>query len=374
VTDHVVIAHGGDVSYPSGGTSRVTAFAGGLADRGYDVTLVAPRPDRELPERLLDVDLSFVPAPTSGVLDEPLRAALVARRAGSVAAANGATVQLEHSTLAGVGQLLGHDGYVLDMHDLAHPSPRYGTLPFGTAVQRAIRGIERRAVQSAAHVVVVSERMRETVLDTWHLDPARVSVIPNGYATADVRPYETAETVAGRVVFLGTLHPKLDTETVFEVAELPPVEEVVVIGDGAKREDLEAGKRERGLEKLKIRGRLPDETAFPILARAAVAINPQVGSPLQEASSPVKLFYYAALGVPMVVSAGPSVAAELGEAGAAEVVEPGGGFPGRVSELLTDGHRREAMGRAATELASRWTWSRRVSTLADLFESGRVTP
>lgn len=366
----VVIAHGGDVSHPSGGTNRVTAFAAGLAERGHEVTLVVPSPDGSVPDRLSAVELSFVSAPNSSILDEPLRAALIARRAGREASKRDATVQFEHSTLGGVGQLLGHDGYVLDMHDLAHSSSRYGDLPFGSAVQRAIRGIERRAVRSAEQVVVVSENMRELVVDAWNLDRDRIAVVPNGYAAEDVDPYRTTETVDGRVTFLGTLHPKLDVEAIFEIADLPAVEETVVIGDGAKREALEAGKRERGLSDLEIRGRLPDETAFPVLARSAVAINPQLRSSLQAASSPVKLFYYAALGLPMVVTAGPSVADELDEAGAAEVVDPSGDFPARVASVLADDERRERMGRSAEGIATRWTWERRASALADLFDDG----
>jgi len=368
VSQRLVIAHGGDVSYPTGGTNRVTAFASGLVDRGFDVTLVVPAPDRGLPERLVDVEVSPVSTPNSSILDEPVRASLIVRRAKRLATERDATVQLEHSTLGGVGQLWGHREYVLDMHDLAHSSSRYGDLPLGGVVQRAIHGIESRAVTSAAEIVVVSENMRTLVYEEWGLDPDAVTVIPNGYDAETVEPYRTEEIVDGRVVFLGTLHPKLDTEAIFETATLDEVKEMIVIGDGAKREELERGKAERGLDDLEVRGRLPDEEAFPLLARANVAINPQTQSSLQEASSPVKLFYYAALGAPMVVSSGPSVAAELSEGGAAELVAPSGPFASRVAAVLGDDDRRREMGEAARELAPEWSWSQRAMALADLYE------
>ncbi|QCC47213.1 glycosyltransferase family 4 protein [Halobellus limi] len=367
MSDRIVIAHGGDVSRPSGGTNRVSAFASGLVDHGHDVTLVVPEPEGEFPSRLSAVDVSPVSVPNSGVVDQPLRAAAIARRANRIASRTDATVQFEHSTLGGVGQILGAHEFVLDMHDLAFESPLYGNLPAGSLVQGAIRRIEGRAVRGAAAVVVVSERMRELVSDAWDVDPESITVIPNGYFADEIEAYRTAETVPGRVAFLGTLHPKLDAEAFFETAALPEVEELIVIGDGAKHEVLEEGKHARGLDSLRIAGRLPDEEAFELVASSSVAINPQQSSGLQRASSPVKLYYYAALGVPMVVSAGPSVVEELAAEGAAVAVESGSSFADAVQEVLQDEERQRDMSERVEEIAKTMRWDRRVDRLADLY-------
>lgn len=367
MTDHVVVAHGGDVSEPSGGTNRVTAFASGLAERGRDVTLVVPSPDRELPDRLSDVTVSPVSVPNTGLADQPVRAVAITRRANRIAERTGGTVQFEHSTLGGVGQLLGAREYVLDMHDLAFESPLYGDLPLGSLVQRAIRGVEGRAVRSASEVVVVSRNMKDLVCEAWDVDRASVTVIPNGYFAEEVEAYRTAETVPGRVSFLGTLHPKLDADAIFEVAGLPEVEELVVVGDGAKREALEAGKAEHGLDALRVAGRLPDEEAFDVVATSAVAINPQLPSDLQRASSPVKIYYYAALGAPMVLSEGPTAADDLAAEGGAVVVPHGASFADAVQELLRDDETRRRMGETAERAAEGMTWRSRVDSLAGLY-------
>lgn len=367
MNDHVVIAHGGDVSQPSGGTNRVSAFASGLVEHGHDVTLVVPDPDQELPERLSNIEIEPVSTPDSGVTDQPIRGVRIARKAHQIASHIGGTVQFEHSTLGGIGQLVGEREYVLDIHDLAFESPLYGSLPFGSLVQQVIRRVEERAVRAASEIVVVSENMQRLVCDAWDLNPSSITVIPNGYFAEKIGAYWTTETVPGRVVFLGTLHPKLDVDAFFEIARLSEVEELVVIGDGAKRDELEAGKAEYGLDTLRIAGRLPDEEAFDLVAKSAVAINPQRSSDLQRASSPVKIYYYAALGVPMIVSEGPSVAHDLAADGAAVVVPFEESFVDAVQDVLRDDYQRRAMSESVVEAATEMTWQDRVQGLATLY-------
>ncbi len=365
--DRLCIGHGGDLSVPSGGTDRVSAIASHLADRGTDVTVVAPDPAGQ-PVRPLDgVTLETVAVSTDGLASQPRRAATVSRRARDVSRATGATLQFEHSTLAGVGTLRGCRDYVLDVHDLAFGSPLYGALPFGSLVQRVIGRVERRGVGRASHVVVVSERMKTVLTTKWDVAPSTVSVVPNGFFEDHVARFRTDEVVPGRVAFLGTLHPKVDVDALVDVARLPGVEELFVVGDGPGRAALaEASERVATLEHT---GRLPDEEAFELVSTAAVAVNPQHPSTLQATSSPVKLAYYAALGVPTVTTAGPDLATELGAADAGLVVDPADDFAARVEDLLENGDRRGAMGENALSLAQSWTWTKRLDGLTDVYRA-----
>lgn len=365
----IVIAHGGDVTQPSGGTDRVSAFATGLQAAGHDVTLVVPTPKHSFSERLGGVEIHTVDVSTEGFTSQPARAFGVARRAKALGAERGATVQFEHSTLGGVGAFLGCSGFVLDMHDLAFASPFYGDRPLGSLLQRVVRTIEGRAVRNAERIVVVSERMRELVAEEWEIPADRFEVIPNGYFTETVAGFRGVETVEGRVVFLGTLHPKLDLDAFVEMARLPEVEELVVVGEGARREDLVEAKERYGLDALRVEGYLPDEEAFELVASAAVAVNPQNASRLQQASSPVKLFYYAALGVPMVVTEGPDAAAQLAEHGAGRVVPTDGPFAETVAAVLRDESARREMATAARRIAEEWTWSERADDLARVYDT-----
>ena len=357
------IAHGGDVGEPSGGTDRVSALARGLQERGIDVTLVTPEPTEAVPSRLAPVELVHVDPP---VATPVVRASAVVRRAARIARERGAELQIEHSTLAGVGTVHGLEGYVLDMHDLAYSRFDHVGGPAAPALRAGVRRLERRAVERADHVVVVSESMGTMVRDLWDVPPEALTVVPNGFFPETIRSVEGGSPVPGRVVFFGTLHPKVDAETLVALADCPEVSDLVVIGDGAQRERLTRATASR--DDVRLTGRLPDDRAFELVASAAVVVNPQTVSAIQRASSPVKLFYYAALGKPMVVTAGPPIAAHLVKQDAAVVTVSPANFVDRVRATLRDDQFSEALGENAKAASAEYRWSSRVDEMAALYE------
>lgn len=366
MSGQICIAHGGDVSYPSGGTDRVTALASGLENIGFDVTLVVLEPERKLPERLSNVNIEPVPFSGFGVKTQLQRAFRVSHRAKQIARKNGACLQFEHSTLAGFSTYLGQDDFVLDMHDLAFRSSLYSDLPLGNIIQILIRRIEGRALERASHIVVVSGTMKEIVVTRWGVPEERISVIPNGYFENKIDAFRSVEAKRGRVVFLGTFHPKLDVETLIAIAKLPEVDEMIVIGDGNKRYQLE--KASQRIDSLRMTGRLPDKEAFQLVSESSVAVNPQHLSDLQKTSSPVKLAYYAALGVPSVVTEGPELARQLHDDGAALLVSAEENFPEKVRKVLVDDHLRGSMAENASKAAQELTWSQRTKTFANMYD------
>lgn len=366
---HVCIAHGGDLSEPSGGTDRIAAFAQALNRDNHNVTLVAPTPKSALHDRFDGYDLVEVSVPSKGVADQLLRAIAVARRAQTVAKKHDAVIQFEHSTLAGVATYLGCTGFILDMHDLAFESPLYTSLPAGRFIKHFIRHIEGRALRHATEILTVSERMQDLASEEWDVPDSRFSVIPNGYFEETIAPFREVPTVDRRVVFLGTLHPKVNAGAIINIAEHSEVDEMIVIGDGKRRSDLKAAKEQRDLSTLEITGRLPDDEAFRTLASAAVAINPQFASELQEASSPVKLYYYAALGCPMVLTEGPDTVAQLRDAGAAKALSSEADFAATVADLLRKDTVREEMSQRASEIGENWTWRARGQALSQVYDT-----
>lgn len=359
---NLCLAHAGDVSQPSGGTNRVTALAGGLADRGHEITLVVPEPEATLPARVDDVDLRPVSPPVDNAVGRTLAVARTAKRV----AGPDTHLQFEHSLLGGVGGLLGASSFVLDMHDLAYARFDHVDAVYAPLARRGVARLERLGVGRAAHVVAVSEYMRDVLVDDWGLAPDRVSVVQNGYFPETIEPVRSTPTEPGRVCFLGTLHPKVDVGALRDIAQLDAVDEMVVVGDGAQRDRVERLSTE--CDALRATGRLPDEAAFELVASAAVVVNPQLESELQRSSSPVKLYYYAALGKAIVATRGPSVVSALAAADAAVAPTSREAFVDAVEALLTDGDRARRFGENAARLGEGYRWADRVDELAAVYE------
>lgn len=356
----VCIVHGGDLGVPSGGTDRITAFAAGLADHGWEVTVVCHRCSGRPPSELDGITIRPVQEAGVGRVSQPQRSVRVVRQARSIVDETDATLQFVHATLGGVAALFGHSGYLLDMHDFGFASPVYGDRPFGTLLQRLVKRVEARAVREAGHILVVSEVMRDFLVEHWDIDPATVSIVPNGYWLSRVEPYRDTNPVEGRVVFLGTLHPKVDYDAIVATAQAEHVDEVIVIGDGPRRATLEERLRTEAVSNVDLLGHVRLNSALAEVASAAVAINPQRRSRTQTASSPVKLYTYAGLGVPIVSTSGPEFAAKLADAGAAELVRPGASFAAAVDDVLADPARRRKMADHAIEASVGERWADRI--------------
>lgn len=362
---NLCLAHGGDVSSPSGGTDRVTALAGGLADRNHDVALVVPEPEHSLPERLSDVDVVAVNPSIAGLTNALTRAASVTAAAAREARDRNAVLQVEHSTLAGIGTLHTDVPFVLDMHDLGYGRYDHVDSLAAPFLTRGVSWLERRAVERAQNVIVVSEYMREVLESDWGAETGSVEVVPNGFFPGRIEPYRDAKVVDGRVCFLGTLHPKVDVDVLREVATLSSVSELVIVGDGAQRAEVDELASEQDV--VHATGRLPDDEAFEYVSTAEVLVNPQEMSEIQRSSSPVKLFYYAAVGRPMVVSLGPPLVDRLADRDAALVAGGPAAFVQAVSTLLDDEARAATVAENAREAARDFRWDSRVDDIADLY-------
>ena len=361
---NICIVHGGTITSPSGGTDRVTAFCSGLAD-WHDVSLVVPEFDSSLPSRLDDVDVVETPTSESRII-EAFRLTKIAHQEANK---RNALLQFEHSILGGIGSMVGRRTYVLDMHDLAFSRFDHIDSIAAPGLKSVVSLIEQLALKRADHVVVVSNTMRQIIHDRWNVPLADVSVIPNGYFPELVDSFTGVEEVPGRVSFLGTLHPKIDVQAIVNVARLSVVDEVVIIGDGYERERLERLVDQCDLRALNVVGQLPDRKAFEIVASSQVVINPQQQSKLQRASCPVKFNYYAALGTPMVVSAGPDAARSLTEQNAAVLIDSNQDFATAVHQVLEDDRLRSRMKMNARAAADDLTWSSRSKQLMQLYES-----
>jgi glycosyltransferase involved in cell wall biosynthesis len=364
----VCIVYSGDLGRPGGGTDRVSALAKGLHDSGYHVILVISKPSGPLPHRLENIQTETISLRARGVRNQLQRALLLVKRAKTIASSHSATLQVTHSPLAGIFALLNSEDYVLDMHDLAYSSPLYDDIPFSSVIKSILKKIERSGIDSASKIVVISKNMREFLINDWNVPENRIEVIPNGYFShIQDRYYKTySNRVPGRVVFLGMVHPKVNVEVINKLAELERVSELIVVGDGPKDGNLDNNKN----PKLTFAGRVPDAVAFDIVSRAELAINPQSESTLQKVSSPVKLYLYAGLGLPMVATKGPEIVSELDKKDCLVSVSPRdtNTFISKTKELMENHKQRKIMATNAYSTSSEYMWENRSNDLVEMYD------
>lgn len=162
-----------------------------------------------------------------------------------------------------------------------------------------------------------------------------VRIIPNGI---DVATYEPIAPKTGdRVVFVGRDDPRKGLDVLLaawdEVAVRCPNARLDVVG--AIRDDVPAG--------VTFHGRVDEPTKRALLARAGVAVAPNLGGE----SFGIVVLEMMAAGCAVVASGIPAFAKVLGDAG--ELVGPGDvdGLADRIVALLGDETRRHDLGRAA---------------------------
>ena len=183
----------------------------------------------------------------------------------------------------------------------------------GLELKEMARATERRIWNTTDAVIVVSQRLAETVASCG-VPAARIHVLPNAVdprrfspgAAADTVPMAVRERVRGRCVigFVGSLKPWHGVETLFEAFARLLLRRfavhLIIVGDGPGRESLERLASERGLaEDVTFAGAIAHADIPAWLSIMDVATAPYAPQP-DFYFSPLKLFEYMAAGVPVV--------------------------------------------------------------------------
>ena len=184
----------------------------------------------------------------------------------------------------------------------------------GISLPRLARWSERQAWHGADYVLPVTHVLAGRV-QAAGVPAQRIRVIPNGINTREFASLPTpAEAkrrlqLEGRLVlgFVGFMREWHGLERVLEfMARAKDRERLLAlfVGDGPARGALEARARELGLESsLRITGVMPRDQIPQTLAAFDVALQPAV----VDYASPLKLFEYLAVGLPIIAPDLPNI-------------------------------------------------------------------
>lgn len=249
----------------------------------------------------------------------------------------------------------------------------------GMPLLRSVRrGAARRFARGSDRVFAVSRHLRDRLAalvdDAGLLPPGKVEVLPMGVDTARfgrVAADDVARVRAGRglegdfVLFVGRLTPKKGVEHLVDAAGIlasrgAPLD-LVVVGDGPLRGELEMRARRHPGARVLFTGSLPREELDALYKACAAVVVPSVVDPFGETEgTPVVALEALAAGRPVVASAVAGLPDVVSDGANGFLVPPGdpAALADRLGRIAGDGAERARLARSAALDGARYDWSR----------------
>jgi glycosyltransferase involved in cell wall biosynthesis len=204
-------------------------------------------------------------------------------------------------------------------------------------------------------IVTLSSSSKEELVEDMGFRSDRVTVVPPGvdprFAPGGAKSPTPLIVAAGRLVPVKRFEEVI--EVLLRAKERQPELEAVIVGEGYRRDALEAQLRERSAEKwIRLAGRVSDTELIDLYRRAWLVVSAAAregwGMTITEAG---------ACGTPAVATriAGHRDAVDDGRSGL--LVDTRDEFVDAVDQVLRDRELRARLAAAAVEHASRFTWA-----------------
>ena len=240
---------------------------------------------------------------------------------------------------------------------------------------------EQWLLARADAVLPVSAPLRHHVISLG-VDPERVHVVPNGVDPLLFQPGRPEPSVRARLRldegpvlgFIGSLRPCHGVEVLPELLERLvkryKTVQLLVVGDGPLRPQLEASLARKGLaRRVVFTGTLPHEEVPAVIRQFDVALAPYPRLDHLFYFSPLKLFEYMACGAAVVAAAVGQVCDVVTD-GQSGLLYPAGdveSLAAACARLLADPPLRRALGRAAAKrIHTHYTWDRNACRALEL--------
>ncbi|MGH2538033.1 MAG: glycosyltransferase family 4 protein [Candidatus Promineifilaceae bacterium] len=273
--------------------------------------------------------------------------------------------------------------YVLEVNaDLLEERRAQGAAEHGVRGLFAVRST-RYCFNTAQRIISVSSQLKEHLVRTWKVDPAKITVLPNAAnieafsRTYDAGPIRRQLSLTHEpvVMFVGGFYIWHDlpllVRSFSKVIEKVPNARLVLVGDGRTRAEVGQLIVDMGLERAVIMAGVVAHQQVPaLLAAADVAAAPNTLFFDGHGGSPLKIFEYMAAGKAIVASRVGQVADLIQDDNNGMLIEPGDtdGFANAIVSLLIDPLKRGRLGRQARQSASKQhTWEQYAGRLESIY-------
>jgi glycosyltransferase involved in cell wall biosynthesis len=247
---------------------------------------------------------------------------------------------------------------------------------------------ERRVWRRARAYVTITRALADEL--TLRYGPReRVFVVPDGarldadgagkgtgFSRPDTGRAEDHPSDGAVAGYAGHLYPWKGVDVLVRALALAPAVTGLIVGghpDETDRARVDALVRELGLSgRVTITGHVPPRDVARHLSRATMLVLPNTRSVISERyTSPLKLFEYLALGLPIVASDLPAIREILTDGRTALLVPPDdpAALAAALTRLARSPAESAALGAAARALAPEYTWDKRAERLDGAFRA-----
>lgn len=238
------------------------------------------------------------------------------------------------------------------------------------ASYESILALEKKSFTAAQQIVVTTDEMRQTAIQTHALSPDKIRVIPNFINTKRFLPSEKT----GKkplIVFVGRLTYQKNVENLLTaVAPLHNVD-VEIIGSGELQDGLARRIQQENLQHVKLLGNIPNAELPAKFQQATLYVQPS-----HYEGHPKTIFEAMSSGLPVVVGNAPGIRQFIqhGETGWLCDPDPDSIRAG-IETLLSDAELRKKMGQAARQyVLAHFSLDRVVSLELEMLENVLKTP
>ncbi len=246
----------------------------------------------------------------------------------------------------------------------------------GAQAARKLARIERAVYAGSRGVAAITQGLLDEIKARFGFE-GPTAVVPSAVDTELFIPCWNGGD--GRTVaYVGTLQFWKGLDTLLDALALAPALRLRIIGGGSDEEQARLAARIKTLglqERVELSGRLPQHRLPGALASVACAVHPlpPEHSIAARFTSPLKLFEYMALGLPIVASDLPSVREALTDGTNARLFKPGQpkALAAALQELCSNTKLAARFGEQAGRDSRHYSYEARARRLLALFEQCR---
>jgi glycosyltransferase involved in cell wall biosynthesis len=184
---------------------------------------------------------------------------------------------------------------LVDIHGLLFAEQRGQGLPHWEYYRR----LEKEVFQSSDHIFVVSKYMKNYISRSFNISPGKITVVPNG---GNPQPFSATYKVPLRIIYAGNFAYWEKVDDFLDLAKYLAHDyrfRFYLVGAGSLKNKL-LSRVESEKIPVKYLGYIPRRYFFSVLSRMQVGVAPSTRDLARVVASPIKVFDYMSVGLPVV--------------------------------------------------------------------------